>query len=202
MNLDERTTRDDRSWSARRGVFLVVIAASGLSLAACGATQSPNVAGVGTTTLSPSSGGNGATSDAGAFAFAHCMQSHGVPNFPEPDSSGVFAKESPEQLGVTQSKYRSGERACAHLLPNGGNGPSQAAIQHVKELGLEFAQCMRRHGVPLPDPGSDGQIPDPASVGINQGSPLFQAGNQACGRFRPPYMPTNAQYNEYVRSQG
>ena len=130
------------------------------------------------------------------------MQSHGVPNFPEPNSSGVFAKETPEQLGVTVSKYQSTDRACGHLLANGGNGPTEAELQHVKELGLEFANCMRAHGVNLPDPGSDGRIPDPATVGINQGSPLFQEGNTACARFRPPYMPSNAQYNAYARSSG
>jgi hypothetical protein len=88
------------------------------------------------------------------------------------------------------------------LLPNGGNGPSQAQLQHVKELGLEFAHCMRSHGVPLPDPDGSGRIPDPASVGINQGSPKFQSANNACATYRPPYMPSNAQYNAYVRSSG
>jgi hypothetical protein len=92
--------------------------------------------------------------------------------------------------------------ACEHLLPNGGSGPSQAQIAHVKALSLRFAECVRAHGVPLPDPDSTGRIPDPASVGINQGSPKFEAANQACGKYRPPYMPSNAQYNAYARSTG
>ncbi|HXC18787.1 MAG TPA: hypothetical protein VNT80_02655 [Acidimicrobiales bacterium] len=196
-----RDARPVRPKSVRRGLLVIVAALAGLSLAACGATHTPNVAGVGTTTLAPSTG-NGVASNAGAFAFAQCMQTRGVSNFPEPNSRGIFPKETPEQLGVTESKYRSTQRACDHFLPNGGNGPSAAEIQHVTELGLEFARCMRAHGVDLPDPGSDGRIPDPATVGIDQGSPLFQAGNQACGKYRPPYMPTNAQYNAYARSQG
>jgi hypothetical protein len=62
---------------------------------------------------------------------------------------------------------------------------------------------MRRHGVPnLPDPGSDGRIPDPATVGINQGSPKFKAANQACGKYRPPYMPSNSAYDAYARTHG
>ncbi len=61
---------------------------------------------------------------------------------------------------------------------------------------------MRTHGVALPDPDSSGRIPDPASVGINQGSPQFEAANQACGKYRPPYMPSNAQYNAYAQTQG
>jgi hypothetical protein len=186
----------------RCAALLLALATTGLWLAACGSTNTPHVAGDGTTTLAPATGGNGATGSAGAFAFAQCMQTNGVSNFPEPNSSGVFPKETPGQLGVTESKYRSASRDCDHLLPNGGNGPSAAEIQHVKELGLQFAHCMRGHGVPLPDPGSDGRIPDPATVGINQGSPQFEAANQACGKYRPPYMPSNAEYNAYARSQG
>ena len=73
----------------------------------------------------------------------------------------------------------------------------------MKALGLRYARCMRSHGVPnLPDPGSDGRIPDPESVGINQGSPKFEAANQACGKYRPPYMPSNSAYNAYARTHG
>jgi hypothetical protein len=130
------------------------------------------------------------------------MRSSGVTNYPDPNSSGAIPKESSQQLGVTSSKFQSAQSACQHLLPNGGNGPNQAEVQQVKAQGLRFAQCMRTHGVALPDPGSDGQIPDPASVGLNQGSPSFEAANQACGKYRPPYMPSNAQYNEYAQSHG
>ncbi len=79
-------------------------------------------------------------------------------------------------------------------------GPSPARVQQVKALALEFSRCIRAHGVPsFPDPASDGRIPDPATVGVNQGSPKFEAANQACGRYRPPYMPSNAAYNAYAR---
>jgi hypothetical protein len=73
----------------------------------------------------------------------------------------------------------------------------------VRALSLRFSQCVRAHGVPnFPDPDSTGRIPDPASVGINQGSPKFEAANQACGKYRPPYMPSHAAYNAYARTHG
>ena len=76
-------------------------------------------------------------------------------------------------------------------------------MQQVRALALEFSQCVRSHGVPnFPDPGSDGRIPDPATVGINQGSPKFEAANQACRAYRPPYLPSNAAYNAYARTHG
>src|SRR5665213_1791218 len=147
----------------------------------------------------PSSTGSHGSPDAGVsansqatnsrqVAFADCMRSRGVATYPDPDSSGVIPKESLQQLGVSSSTFQSAQNACKHLLPNGGNGPNQAELQQEREQGLKFAQCMRHHGVALPDPDNSGRIPDPASVGIDQGSPQFETANQACGKYRPPYM--------------
>jgi hypothetical protein len=128
------------------------------------------------------------------------MRSHAVPNYPDPDSSGSIPKKSASQLGVTDAQLQSAQNACQHLLPNGGDGPNQAQLQQEKALGLRFAKCMRTHGVALPDPDSSGRIPDPASVGIDQGSPQFQAANQACRKDRPAYMPSNAAYNAWAQT--
>ena len=141
----------------------------------------------------------------GAVAFASCMRSHGVPNWPDPNSSGVFDKTklSSQQLGASSSRVQAAQSACQHLLPNGGSGPNPAQVQQVKAQALRFSRCVRSHGLPsFPDPASDGRIPDPASVGIDQGSPKFQAANQACRRYRPPYMPSNAAYNAYAETHG
>jgi hypothetical protein len=75
--------------------------------------------------------------------------------------------------------------------------------QQVEAQGLEFSRCVRAHGVPnFPDPAGDGRIPDPATVGIDQGSPRFEAANRACGTYRPPYMPSNSAFNAYARTHG
>jgi hypothetical protein len=115
----------------------------------------------------------------------------------------VIPKVALEQLGVSGSRFQSAQTACQHLLPNGGNAPDAARVQQVRAEALDFSACVRRHGVTnFPDPGSDGRIPDPATVGVDQGSPKFEAANQACQRYRPPYMPSNAAYNAYARAQG
>jgi hypothetical protein len=159
-----------------------------------------------TSLLASSCGGSSsAAPPAGAVAFAHCMRSSGVPNWPDPESSGVFDKSklTAQQLGAGSARVESAQHACQHLLPNGGRGPDAAQLQQVKEQGLQFAHCIRAHGVPrFPDPGSDGRIPDPSTVGINQGSPKFESANRACGRYRPPYMPSNAAYNDWARTHG
>jgi hypothetical protein len=147
-----------------------------------------------------SSGGH-ASQQKGWLGFSSCMRSHGVPKYPDPVGSGPPPKESLQQLGVSGSRVQSAQSACRRLLPNGGQPPSQAEQQLVKATALKFSQCVRAHGVPgFPDPGSDGRIPDPATVGINQGSPKFEAANQACGKYRPPYMPSNAAYNVWART--
>ncbi len=185
----------------RSGVLAVVVAVASLTLAACGSV-SPNVANVGTTTSTTTASNGSGASGSSAVDFSNCMRSKGVPNYPDPNSAGETPKESAQQLGVSNATFASAQDGCKHLLPDGGNGPSQAEIEAVKELGLKFAQCMRARGVALPDPGSDGRIPDPSTVGLNQGSPKFQSANQACAKYRPPYMPSNAEYDNYARSNG
>jgi hypothetical protein len=183
------------------------LAAAGLAMAAagCGGSSGSHVARLGsTTTQSKSSPPATSTPQEGAVAFAGCVRSHGVPNWPDPNSSGVFDKSklTPQQLGASSARVQAAQAACQHLLPS-GSAPNAAQVEQVRALSLEFAQCVRSRGVPnFPDPDSDGRIPDPATVGINQGSPKFEAANQACGKYRPPYMPSNAAYNAYAASHG
>ena len=136
----------------------------------------------------------------GAVAFSTCMRTNGVSQFPDPNGSGQIPKTQLENLGVSDSAFQAAQRACRHLLPNGGRPPNQAQQLQVKTLSLEFARCVRAHGVPnFPDPDSSGRIPD---HGFDQGSPKFQAANNACAKYRPPYMPSNADYNDWARSHG
>ncbi|HLX20240.1 MAG TPA: hypothetical protein VKR23_08815 [Gaiellaceae bacterium] len=138
-----------------------------------------------------------------AIEYARCMRTHGVANWPDPNAQGVFDKSklTSLQLGASEARIAAAQEACRGFLPNGGSGPTAAQLQQEKEQGLEFARCVRAHGVPtFPDPGSDGRIPDPAAVGIDQGSPTFQAANRACGKDRPSYIPTNAAYDAYART--
>jgi hypothetical protein len=184
------------SLTPRRPAARAIIATAGVALlaAACG----------GSTARQNSSGFTAASAlENGALAFSHCMRSHGVPKFPDPGSSGAIPKVALQQLGVSSSRFQAAQNACKHLLPNGGSGPNATQVQQARALALRFSHCVRNHGVTnFPDPDSDGRIPDPASVGIDQGSPRFEAANQACGKWRPPYMPSNAAYNAWASTSG
>lgn len=198
MEQTPPTRWSPRSWRPASRTFGTALAVAALLIlpAACGG--SPSAAG-GTTSTASTAGRS--LNSPSAVSFSRCMRSNGVPNYPDPGSNGALPKKGPQQLGVSDSRYQTATQACRHLLPNGGT-PTQAELQEVRVKGLEFSQCMRRHGIPLPDPDSSGRIPDPATVGIDQGSPRFEAANRACARVRPSYMPSNAAYNAYARSQG
>jgi hypothetical protein len=122
------------------------------------------------------SGGSNAgesTTSPSAVAYSACMRSHGVPNFPDPDSNGQLPKETAQQLGVSPSQFNAAQRACQHLLPNTGSTGSfdqqeqqcytagncpPALVQQMLTVGRKFARCMRNHGVSnWPDPTLDSQ---------------------------------------------
>jgi hypothetical protein len=159
------------------GVLLTV---AGLALlAACGSS--------GTTT----SGGN--TQSAAytkALAYAKCIRSHGVPNFPDPNSDGTFTENgnNANSLGnISPQVINQATSACQSLAPGGGQ-ISQAQKQQVTADGLKFARCMRTHGVPtFPDPTSGGEIGLPH--GTNPNSPTFQNAERACQSLMPQQAP-------------
>jgi hypothetical protein len=120
-----------------------------------------------------------------ALAFSRCMRSHGVPNFPDPAGGGVIPKETPQQLGVGGSQFQAAERACQHLLPNGGQ-PTPSALRQSWSDFLKFARCMRRHGVSnWPDPSRSPPHPerpyfDLQRAGVDPNSPQVSTKLHAC----------------------
>jgi hypothetical protein len=126
----------------------------------------------------PSSAGSGGSSNAGGpvssqaasskpVAFSHCMRSHGVPAFPDPTRRGGVPKVTSQQVGVSNSQFQVAQRACAHLLQ-----PTQAQVPQIMSGMLNFARCMRSHGVPnWPDPSTDSSGQPVFSIpGINPDS--------------------------------
>jgi hypothetical protein len=180
-----------------------VLAVGGLVvlLAACsGGSSGSHVAQLSSTasqSSAPSSAPASPTQQVGAVGFAQCMRAHSVPKWPDPDSSGVFDKTkiTTQLLGVSSTALQAAQDACQHLLP-----PESITQQRLNAAqALQFAQCVRSHGVPnFPDPDGTGRLPDPATVGVDQGSPQFQAANDTCAQYRPPYVPSNQAYDSYA----
>jgi hypothetical protein len=124
---------------------VAAVAAISLLAAGCGGGSSASAA---------------ATTQTGVLGYAQCMHSHGVPNFPDPDSSGAIPKDKIIALG-DGPHFQAAESACLHVMPAGGLGPKKAALPTRTRLAdaLSFASCMRAHGFPgFPDPSSQGQL--------------------------------------------
>lgn len=129
-----------------------------LSAAACGGSPSAHVAHLGTTVTTDgvSSFAGTAAKPAAALAYAACMRSNGLPNYPDPgrnnETPSGLPKVSPQQLGASLSQFETAERACRHALPTGDQAGSAAAQQPLSRL-VQFAHCMRSHRVSnWPDP--------------------------------------------------
>jgi hypothetical protein len=183
---------------------VVVLASVSLVLAGCGGSSSPGVA-----QLSPEKDSGGTSSEGSgsspespaslqraAVAYAKCMRSNGVPNFPDPNVGGGFLFHA--RAGIINSpSFKAAQAKCDKLLPPGpGSGPPPSAqtLAHF----LKVAQCMRKNGVyDFPDPrtsvpsnpfgsGGAGVISDIEGVilvfpsTIDQRSPAFTRAATAC----------------------
>ena len=168
-------------------VMVIGVVALGcvFALAACGGSSGYNPAAA----TNPSANS--------PLLLSHCMHSHGIKNFPDPTNGpggpGLSLATSPgtETLtadGITFSgpAFEAAAKACAKLLPGGGGPPPPLTAQQKRQA-LEFAQCMRTHGVPeFPDPtfptgsgGTGGASSPPA--GVNPSSPAFKQATSKCG---------------------
>ncbi len=133
--------------------WAAIIAAMVLLVAGCGGH--PSAGG--------SPGAGAPPTSASVLGFSQCMRSHGVPEFPDPDSRGVVPKVVPQQVAVTASQLERAQAACGHL-PQASNAQSQQTMSGM----LDFARCMRAHGVrDWPDPSTD-----------SNGAPVFDLRGQ------------------------
>jgi len=160
MKVSTRLVRRARSaWRPAAPTAAVIAAVVGLALlaAACAGSPGSHVAQLGTTATQSTSTNTPAASarQNGGLAFSRCMRSHGASQFPDPDSSGAIPKVSLQQLGVSSSQFQAAQTACASLLQ-----PTNTQVQQTLSGMLDFARCMRSHGVrnwPDPSTDSDGQ---------------------------------------------
>ena len=143
-------------------------------------------------TTSKNSGASNSSGSGDPTAYSACMRSHGVSNFPDPDSkgrikitSGVSANGQKTGVDVNSPQFSRARKACDKLLPNGGR-PTAAEQQQEQQQALKFAQCMRSHGVPkFPDPKAGGQMTLGTKAGVDPNTPQFQAAQKACQKLVP-----------------
>jgi hypothetical protein len=126
-----------------------------------------------------------------ALAFAQCMREHGV-DMPDPQ---VGSKgEMTFSIGVGPGnadveKMQAAQEACQDLMPRSMGEPRELTAEQ-KDAMLGFAQCMRDHGIDMPDPEFEngGMVRIGGGPGSNGGegpafdptSDEFQAAAEEC----------------------
>lgn len=179
-----------RTNAHQRRACLATAALAGLAILAAGcsgASASPSAA------ASSPSGGPAMSQ---ALRYSECMRSHGIADFPDPDSKGQIAVSvngPNSDLAPANPKFQAAEAACKSLQPAGG---TQAQQQQDYAAGLKYSHCMQGHGIPVPDPRPPGSGPGSESNssvgssgsnggGVNPDSPQFVAANKACQHYLP-----------------
>ncbi len=154
----------------------MMAAALGLAVlaAGCGASNGPGIAGSG-------------PHEAKFLAYARCMRSNGVSDFPDPTTppgGGVaFSIHAGpgSDLNPNNPTFKAANQACRTLLPGGQQAPTQPSPKITEEV--RWARCLRSHGVlRFPDPNSQGAFD---SSKFDPTSPAFQSASKACMSLRP-----------------
>ena len=169
-------TERDAATGAPMGAARATVIALALLLGACGGDSGglDQVASLGDT------GDDGSTGDSGDdqseplteeerqqahLDFAACMREHGV-DMPDPeftDDGGVMMRQDASAApgeAPDMEAMDAAHEACEYLLEDVINermaqlDPEEE--ERMKQQALDFAKCMREHGVDMPDPQFDG----------------------------------------------
>ena len=203
-------------YSTIRGTAPVVaLVAMAVALTACSsAAAGPSVASL------EDPGGSAAPSQSSVptdpqeafLAYAACMRENGV-DMPDPeiveDDGGGETKGFGIQVGgpagsVDKEKFRAADTECRKHLANvvgAGKGPNLSPEDEEKLL--QFARCMREHGIDMPDPQNGGMIineDEGNGPKIDPNDPDFQAAQEACEALLPGNGAGNDQLN--VENEG
>jgi hypothetical protein len=168
----------------RMGCLAVLLAAAAAGCAGGGGGSEgvASISGATTTTTTGGAGGNrGGDPTKQLLEYARCMRAHGV-DMPDPKVDGKGRAEFQMRGDPNSPKHKAAVEACKDKMPRGpaGEGPGRNDPK-LQEAALEFAKCMRQHGVSkFPDPQPGGGLLIGPDSGVDPGSPTFKAAEKAC----------------------
>jgi hypothetical protein len=133
--------------------------------------------------------GSRAAATGSQLAFAQCMRSHAVSDFPDPTPPGdvpagsfnsVFGFVLPATIDLQAPAFKAALQSCAKLITGNRPRPPRSANNTAQ---VRFAECMRVNGVPdYPDPAAatSGPIQSVGS-GIDLDTPAAKHAARVCG---------------------
>ena len=131
--------------------------------------------------------------EAAQLAFADCMREQGI-DMPDPETVGGGGGGGGGAVqiggrGEDREKFQAAMEDCDHFLEQAGAFRGEMDPEMLDKM-VEFAGCMREHGIDMPDPNADGGIMiqrnDDGNVtngngaNIDPESEAFQEAQEAC----------------------
>jgi hypothetical protein len=185
MNDESGAGRDARRRARFRLDALTAVLAATIVLAtACGSSSS---SGSGLPTF------QAMTTE--ALAYAKCLRTHGIPDFPDPTVQDSATRKSISFPGLpaasSSPRFKPADTACRKQT--GFEVGTPAALQALMANDLQAAECMRAHGIAnFPDPVDNGRsirVGPSRGSGIDPHSARFQSAQTACRQFLPAGGP-------------
>ncbi|GAA3619806.1 hypothetical protein GCM10022419_126780 [Nonomuraea rosea] len=163
--------------------LMLAVPLMAVALTACGATaEDGGVAGASgntATSSAPASSAASAPADQreAALKFAQCMREHGV-DMPDPEPGGPIAIQ--ERAGDGE-KAKKAQEACKQFLQAAVGEQGKGIDPGERDMLVKLAQCMRQHGIDMPDPGADGKV----EINVPAGTPeeKVKQAHEACKEF-------------------
>jgi hypothetical protein len=164
-----------------RPFVLALLAVAALGFAACGGGEEES---------DPSSSGGGPTAAEedelreAQVKFAECMRENGI-DFPDPKpGGGPQTFKVGGDSGIDPQEFEEAQKACEKYREDIRPNLSEEEKEEQKERALEFARCMREHGIDMPDPqfGENGGVQIRGERGsFDPDDPDFREAQEECG---------------------
>jgi hypothetical protein len=212
QRIDERRTVKTRTTLLAAALAVLLLAVAAVA-SGCGSASASDegVAALdesATTSTTEDEDANGETTEEdpqeAALAWAKCMREQGV-DVPDPEVGEGGRLTIRPGMGSGQrlddadsDAFREAMQECGR--PFGRSGPpalSDEEREEMQETMLEFAQCMREHGVDMPDPDFSGEgggglfrfRSGNGAGGVNPDGSTFREAQEACGEILEDALP-------------
>ncbi|MGH9273239.1 MAG: hypothetical protein ACRDZU_01215 [Acidimicrobiales bacterium] len=127
--------------------------------------------------------------------FTECMRDHGV-DMPDPEvaegpgGGGAIAVTNEASGPGDMEAFEAANEACGDILSDVfGDAPQMDPEQEaeMRDNMLAFAECMRDHGIDMPDPEFESgggafsvRVGEPGAGGVDPSDPDFEEAQEAC----------------------